>query len=352
MQQNLMKKTAVSFLLFFVFAMSSILYLSAGKVITITDVAQDEVAEAKNLKTEAQEGQENSLTFVLGEADTSYLRIPLPEGCKAENIIIENHYMDRQLWLMIQGAEESFYAENAISGNRKMIKEGTYDEAEEGVKLNLQLNGIYECRTILEDNNLYISFLSPREVYDKIVVIDPACGSVEGGYVDNGLREKDINLQIARKLKEKLDGSDIKAYYTRMDDVNPSAQDRVLLGNDTRADMYIRIQVNYSEDTSVYGTSTVYNGDYFIPGFGSVELADALEREVVTAVKGKALGLIEATQEDEVIKNATVPAAAICVGYISNAQEATLLGREEYIDKIASGIYEAILQSYEEKGGQ
>lgn len=352
MQQNLMKKTAVSFVLFFALAMSSIFYLSAGKVITITDVAQDEVSKTEQLKTETVKGQENSLTFVLGEADTSYLRIPLPKDCKAENIVIENHYMDRQLWLMIQGAEENFYADNTISGNRKMIKAGTYDATDEGVKLNLQLNGLYECRTILEDSNLYISFLAPREVYDKIVVIDPARGSVESGYADNGLREKDINLQIARKLKEKLDESDIKAYYTRMDDVNPSAQDRVLLGNETRADMYIRIQVSYAQDTSVYGTSTVYNDDYFIPGFGSVELADALEREVVTAVKGKALGLIEATQEDEVIKSATVPAAAICVGYISNAQEATLLGREEYIDKIATGIYEAILQSYEEKDGQ
>lgn len=334
---------------FFVAAMGLICYLSAGKVITIADVAQDEVQEIEPIKEKTSEGQKNSLTFRLGDADTSYLRVPLPEGCKAEDIVIENHYMDKQLWLMIQKVEENFYFNNVISGNREMIAQGTFDVMQEGVKLNFQLTGIYECRTILENDNLYISFLTPKEMYDRIVVIDPACGGMEMGHVGAGLLEKDINLQIARKLKEKLDGGDIKAYYTRMDDVNPSEEERIALGNETRADMYIRIQVNATEDTSVYGTETVYNGHYFIPGFGSVELADYLEREVVTGIKGKAHGLIEAGAADYTIKNATIPAAAINVGYITNAQEAVLLGKEEYIDKIASGIYQAILKIYEEE---
>ena len=342
-----MKKAAVAIVLFCVISMGLICYLSAGKVITITDVAQDEVHEQETVKEKVSQGTTKSLTFQLGDADTSYLRVPLPEGCKAENIVIENHYMDKQLWLMIGNAEENFYYDNVISGNREMVEHGTFDVTAEGIKLNFQLTGIYECCTILENNNLYISFLAPKEMYDKIVVIDPACGGLDAGHMSAGLLEKNINLQIARKLKEKLDGSDIKAYYTRMDDVNPSEEERVALGNETKADMYIRIQVCSSEDTSVYGTETVYNGHYFIPGFGSVELADHLEREVVTSIKGKALGLIEAGASDYTIKNATVPAAAIGVGYISNAQEVVLLGKEEYIDKIATGIYEAIIAAYE-----
>ncbi len=348
MQQRLMRNTAVAIILFFFVSMGLICYLSAGKVITIADVAQDEVHEQETVKEKEAQGKMRSLTFQLGDADSSYLRVPLPEGCKAENIVIENHYMDKQLWLMIGNAEENFYYDNVISGNREMVESGTFDVAAEGVKLNFQLTGIYECRTILENNNLYISFLAPKEMYDRIVVIDPACGGLDSGHMSAGLLEKNINLQIAKKLKEKLDESDIKAYYTRMDDVNPSQEERIALGNETKADMYIRVQVNASEDTSVYGTETIYNGHYFIPGFGSVELADYLEREVVTSIRGKALGLIEAGASDYAIKNATVPAAAISVGYISNAQEVVLLGKEEYIDKIASGIYEAIIKAYEE----
>ncbi len=350
MKYDLMKKTVIGSAVFFTVSLVLILYLSSHKVITVVDVAQDEVREDTTVKKEmAEDDGEQTLTFLIGEADTSYLRIPLPEGCKADDIVIENHYMDKELWLLIPKAEESFYADNAISGNRETIKQGSYEFSEEGSRLKFQLNGIYECRTILENNNLYISFLSSRELYDKIVVIDPMCGGADTGYAQGNTLEKDIALRIARKLKEKLDGSDIKAYYTRMDDVNPSEEARISLANDIKADMYIGIGVNAGEDSAVYGTTTVYNGDYFIPGFGSIELADCLEKEVVTSIKGKALGLTEAEEGDYTVRNATVPAALIRVGYLTNKQEATLLVRDEYIDKIATGIYHAILQVYEQK---
>lgn len=348
MNQVLMKKTAFLCFLFFCASMGVMIWMSANKVITITDVAQDEVQENLAVKENSSgNAAVKNLTFKLGEADTSYLRIPLPEGCKADDIIIENHYMDRDLWILVPNADENFYEENVISGNRESVSQGFFEATKEGIALNFQLTGIYECRTILENENLYISFLAPAEMYDRIVVIDPACGGSNFGSAADNILEKDVNLQIARKLKEKLDGSDIKAYYTRMDDVNPSEEDRAALGNETRADMYIRIQVDASEDSSIYGTSTLYNGDYFIPGFGNVELADCLEREVVTAIKGKALGLIEAGPEEYTLRQSVIPAAAVRVGYITNKQEAALLGREEYTDKIAAGIYNAILKAYE-----
>lgn len=349
MQQRLMIKTAVYSLIFSIAAMGIILYMSAHKVITIANVAQDEVLENAAVKDAVtDESMERNLIFQLGDADSSYLRIPLPAGCKADDIIIENHYMDKELWVFVPKAEENFYMENFISGNREAVAGGIYEIAEEGTMLNFRLTGIYECRTILENENLYISFLAPKEVNDKIVVIDAAGGGSDAGYTAEGLKEKDITLQIARKLKLKLDESDIKVYYTRMDDISSTEAERIALGNETKADMYIRIEAAYSSDTSVYGTEAVYNGDYFIPGFGSIELADCLEREVATAIKGKALGLTEAEQDDYILRKATVPAATIRVGYLSNAQEAILLGREEYTDKIATGIYNAIIKIYEE----
>lgn len=349
MQFDLMKKAAVGSVIFSIAAMGTILYLSRGKVITISDVAQDEVQRTTSSAREEEKPDTQELTFVLGESNTSYLRVPLPEECKAEDIIIENHYMDQELCVLVSNAGDDFYEENAISGNREMISQGNYESTKDGIKLRFQLTGIFEYRTILENSDLYISFLSPREMYDKIVVIDPACGGINKGNEADGLTEKEINLLIAQKLKEKLDKTDIKAYYTRMDDVNPGEEARVKLANETKADMYIRIQTDANEDSSVYGTTAVYNGDFFIPGFGSVELADMLEREVVTSIRGKALGLSEAGAQEYTLKHITIPAAAIKVGCISNKQEAILLGREEYCDKIAAGIYNAIVNVYDEQ---
>ena len=353
MQQKLIKKTAVCSVIFCVVAMSIIIYMSKSKVITIEGITRDEVSDvtvAKEADTAA--GVKKNLIFELGEADSSYLRIPLPEGCKADDIMIENHYMDKELRVFVPVTEEDFYLNNLISGNREAVEQGTYDHVDGGIALNFRLTGIYECRTILENENLYISFLMPGEMYDRIIVIDPACGGEENGITTEDQREKDITLQIARKLKMKLDESDIKAYYTRMDDVSSADENRVELGNETKADMYIRIEVDEDTDSKVYGITAVYNGDYFIPGFGNIELADSLEREVTISVKGKALGLVKADGDDRVLLGLTVPAATIRVGFLSNSQEAVLLGREEYTDKIAEGIYNAITKIYEESSGK
>lgn len=349
MRQELMKKTTICCICFFVIAMGSIIYLSVHKVVTIEGVAQDEVAG----ETIATGNESHALAFQPGEADSSYLRIPLPEGCKASDITIENHYMDQELWIYVPGGNEDFYRENVLSGNHQMINAGSFDLVQGGIVLNLQLTGICECRTILENENLYISFLTPREVYDRIVVIDPAYGGREEGAVRNGLKEKNVVLAVARALKEKLDGEDIKVYYTRMDNIYEDESDRIILGNGAKADMYIRIETACGEASEEYGIRALYNGTYFIPGFGNIELADTLEREVTVSVSGKAQGLLEEPDPDSILYQLTIPAATIQVGYLSNAQEARLLSREDYIRRIADGIYQSIMTVYEmqEKNG-
>ncbi len=236
-------------------------------MVTITEVAQDEVVrtgDAIEPQTSSADS-ENVLVFDAEEA-TDYLCIPLPEGSKAEEITIENHYMDQELYVLIQNAQESFYAEHALRGNRAGVEAGVYHETEDGVALIFNLTQVYEYRTVFENNELYISFLNPREIYNQIVVIDPSCGGLDRGRGGNGIIEKELTLQIAKKLKEKLDESKIKAYYTRMDDVNPAAEQRVALANEVKADMYIEISVDSREEEAVYGVSTVYNDQYFYSG--------------------------------------------------------------------------------------
>ena len=75
-------------------------------------------------------------------------------------------------------------------------------------------------------------------------------------------------------------------------------------------------------------------------------LADLLEKELASEIKTKALGLEKASGESK-LRYATVPAAEVRVGCLSNKQEAILLKREDYIEKIANGIYNAIISSYE-----
>lgn len=359
MKFDLMKKAAVFSVLFSAAAMGTIFYLSAGKGTAGAKMGHEaeqsasaaggegDQSQAIQQPTPEPEVKEGDITFVLGDSNTSYLCIPLPEACRAEDIAIENHYMEREMNVLINSGEKKFYLENGVSGNRESINWGRFEIDENRIRLRFQLMGIFEYHTILEGNSLYVSFVSPKELYDKIVVIDPACGGMNGGNTANGLEEKEINLKIAEKLKEKLDKTDIKAYYTRMDDVNPEEDARAALANETRADMYIRIQTDAVEDVSLYGTSAAYNGDFFIPGFGSRELADLLVQEVVSATRGKMVEVRQAETEEYAVRQIAVPAAAVKVGCLSNRQEAILLQREEYQEKVAEGIYNAIMKAYE-----
>ena len=296
-----------------------------------------------------KDGEEKPLSFELGSATTTnFLSIPLPEGTAAVDITIENHYMDEEMRVVIGGAGGDFYEGELIGGNRRNILNASYISMGEDAILRFVLDGSFECRSIMEEGRIYIEFVPPREMYDKIVVIDPAYGGSEYGISANELNEKDLTLDIATRLKELLDETDIKVYYTRLSDNNQDEEKRLRIANNARADMLIRIEGDSDADSRIFGTTAIYNETFFIPHFNSVELADVLEREVVLSIIGKAVGLKPATADDYVIASATVPAAAIRVGYLTNAQEATLLKRADYLDKIAQGIYNAIMVVYEE----
>ena len=279
--------------------------------------------------------------------------IPLHASITAEDVTIENHYMDKELWVSIKQEKkddtcEEFYRSTGVYGKCDEVMDGYFESGDETFWLKFRLNSVYEYSSIFENNNLYIEFMTPKESYDKIVIIDPAYGDEVTGSVLTDIEGKEITLEVARALKQKLDGTDIKVYYTRMSDMNPTEESRVELANAAKADMLIRIEVNENVDGKIFGTETVYNGLYFIPEFGNVELADLLEREVVTAISGKANGLVESTENDVVLNQTEIPAATIRVGYITNKQEGILLAREDYAQKIAEGIYQAIMRAYEE----
>lgn len=348
MTERLLKTTAIYCGIFFVVGMFLVIFLGKNKTIEVSDFLEDEIAENNTPEQPAVQINKNEITFSSEMANTEYLCIPLPKETKAEDIVIENHYMDGELRILIANMDASFFASNKLSGNRSLVKGGRFEQKNKDCLIRLDVSEVLEYRTIFENNELFVSFLKPKELYEKIVVIDPLGGGANKGATANEITEKDISLLVAKKVKERLDESGIKAYYTRMDDVNPSEEARVYLANNTKADMYVRIGVSRNSDESVYGISCEYNDEYFIPGFGSIELSDIMEKEIVTATKGKALGLIKSGKDNIAMADATVPVTSVSIGCISNKQEAILLGREDYIEKIAEGIYNGIVKACEE----
>ncbi len=314
---------------------------------------QTQTADAEAAGTPAVNGTatlDGFALFLNGAASNSeYLWIPVEDGIASTDITIENHYMDRQLWVSVANASADYYKDAYISGNLAGI---SYAEAvaEEGrLVLKFNMDHVYEYDTIFEDGVLYVAKKNPREVYDRIVVLDPAGNVPDELIVDNSLTPARICQDISSKTLSRLEEQGIRVYVTSLDERVASNEAGLALLGEVKPDMYIRIETSYDEDTSVYGTTTVYNGTYFIPAFGSVELADMLEAGVTVSIGGKASGLVEAGEDDEVIRKATVPAAAVKVGYYTNTQENILLNRDDYRSRIADGIVNAVSEAYGEE---
>ncbi len=345
--------------------MAVMLWWTAGKSIVIADTAPGEQEGLQDTGEEAVERYR--LTLETAEGKPRHFTIPIAPAVRAEQISMENRYAQRQLWIYIQGARAADYRDYVIAGDIAPVVGGWAQQQDDMVILKLQMNAIQEYSSVMEENQLYVEYKSPEECFDRIVVIDPQCGGEDSGVetgnlqmgshqVRNpeagsikvpGLCEKEVNLQIARAVRQLLEGSEIKVYLTRQEDVEISPEDRALLVREVSADLYVGIGVGGDEeDPERFGTETWYNRDYFIPGFGNLQLADLLERQVTVAVSGRANGLMET--QDPVLQRLTIPGALVKVGYLTHEREGALLGQQGYVQKVAEGIVEALRQAFEE----
>lgn len=99
----------------------------------------------------------------------------------------------------------------------------------------------------------------------KTIVLDPGHGGRDGGAVGpSGLLEKDVTLDVAKRLKRRLDQSGrYRVLMTRSADSTHSLRERAEYANDNGADLFISLHVNYFPSDSVYAIETYYFGTQY-----------------------------------------------------------------------------------------
>ncbi|MDE5791827.1 MAG: N-acetylmuramoyl-L-alanine amidase, partial [Muribaculaceae bacterium] len=87
---------------------------------------------------------------------------------------------------------------------------------------------------------------SAEKSSDFVVVIDAGHGGNDTGAIDNGVKEKDINLSVAKYLQEDLQKKikGVKVVMTRSNDTFVTLQGRADIANRNRADLFISIHTN------------------------------------------------------------------------------------------------------------
>lgn len=175
---------------------------------------------------------------------------------------------------------------------------------------------------------------------------------MNGAESSNGVTEAQINLEIALKLQKLLEQSGSTVILTRSDENEiydaesdtirekkvSDMKNRVKIGNESGADIFVSIHLNKIEEAKYYGWQTFYKGN----SEESKKLAASIQNGLNQSIQKE--NNRKPAQLDTVylMKHVEIPITIVECGFLSNPEEESLLQTDEYQDKLAWGIYNGI----------
>lgn len=181
----------------------------------------------------------------------------------------------------------------------------------------------------------------------KVVIIDPGHGGYDSGAVGiNGILEKDIVLKIALEtvaLNLISKDSNLDIYLTRYTDTLISLKDRFILPKVLKADIFISVHCNYSENPNVRGMELYLSTGKNALRSGAIKLAYNMEEEFKNAIGFESRGI--KFSDFQVIKSASTICKSILfeLGFLSNSDEANYLNRHS--NSISAALLKSIKQN-------
>jgi N-acetylmuramoyl-L-alanine amidase len=212
----------------------------------------------------------------------------------------------------------------------------------------------------------------------RTIVIDPGHGGDDlGTRGSGGATEKDIALQIARRLRTMIESRlGLRVFLTRDDDRAMSLDDRSAYANSQRADVFISVHANAAVSGALKGAEVYYlspdrvdqarsgeSNEALLPALGgtsrlidlvpwetaqtrfvdqSSALASAVEQALRARVEMSPRGVQQAPFR--VLVGATMPAVLVEVGYLSNPEQEQALVSGGYQDQVAQSLFNAVIQ--------
>jgi len=173
-----------------------------------------------------------------------------------------------------------------------------------------------------------------------LVVVDAGHGGRDPGAVYDGVEEADVNLAVMQRVAALIEADDrLTVRMTRALDVYVSLEDRIAVANDAGADLYLSIQSNACGYLDVTGIETLVS-DQLDPGAPSWQFAEVLQDAVTDATGARDRGV---RSQDLYLHRATMPAALIEVGFLSNDAERARLLDPSYRGIVAEAIHRGIV---------
>ena len=301
---------------------------------------------------------------------------------KATYYLKEDGSYARNQWLLIKGKWYHFrkYGEldtNKWIGSYYVKADGMMAENEwiydpnYGGKFYLQADGVYARNIVtidgkkhaFQENGLWIAEV-PAPVnygnYKNVVFLDPGHGGRDPGAVYNGLREKDLNMSIYRKLRSELEKLGYTVLTSRDSDVYVDyVTERSEMVNKTDADVFISIHFNatgvpganrsgvetyiYEPDDDIKPRINKVAHDNPVRLSESKRLAENIHNSVVSVAGANDRGVHGSNYA--VLRETVKPAVLLELGYI-DSPEYKKISDDKYQNKLVEGIVKGLLNFY------
>lgn len=225
--------------------------------------------------------------------------------------------------------------------------------------LNLVVFTVIVCSVQNIDTNSDYQEVVALPVTNKTVVIDAGHGGEDGGAVSsNGVSEAAINLKIALKVQNLLEQSGCSVILTRSDenaiyDIDSKTlkqkkisdiKERVKIGNESSADIFVSIHLNKIPQQQYYGWQTFFkNGNE-----QGEKLATEIQENLNESIQKENKRVPLKIDNVYIIKNVEIPTCIVECGFLSNPEEESELQEDEYQNRLAWGIYTGIIDYFYE----
>lgn len=168
----------------------------------------------------------------------------------------------------------------------------------------------------------------------KILVLDPGHGGQDPGAVGNGLLEKDITLELARKIAQRLANYDVTVKLTRENDTFISLAQRAAFANEINSDYFLSIHINAGGGTGF--ESFIYNGSV---STATINIRSEIHNTLLSFLQR--YNIVDRGKKKAnfaVIRETNMPAALIENLFIDSVKDAALLKNIDFINDLSDAI--------------
>ena len=174
----------------------------------------------------------------------------------------------------------------------------------------------------------------------------------------HGTTEAETNLKIALKLQNLLEQSGCTVILTRSDenaiyDLDKTTlrekkvsdiRNRVKIGNSSSADIFVSIHLNKIPQQQYWGWQCFYNSG----NENSINLAKKIQSNLNDAIQKENKRVAMKLDTVYIMKHVEIPISIVECGFLSNPEEEQQLLDDEYQDKLAWGIFNGIIDYFNE----